>query len=337
MEYAYCFVDLHANGVLGESGYPSVCNLDNAIYPIWRRENFRAGNIEEGVRMLKMGDSSWDESLCLLDQRVYQRMEPGLRLASLLLTQSGPFFSQLIYGQLQIRQVRRLQPLGTPDEWRTRVVNILRNPRHSPELIAEELEEFADRVAENSLTYFPDDVPGPYAWGEARTTLHDQCRYAIGIGSSLADVICQPQWHRTNAQSRRYYNFQLAVTLVHELAHVAWRYRPWDELLEEPESESDEVIMSPSEEQIELDQSWETWFFGGELRPIDTFETPPRWLGFAFGPFTIDSGNEESLFWRDCRFGGTAIPAWCINQFSRSNDGQLISKGVSHFRSISRH
>jgi hypothetical protein len=266
------------------------------------------GNIEEQEMMLRMSDSSWYQFTRPLDQTVYQRIEPALLLASLLLEQSGPFFSQLIYGQLQIRQVRRLQPLGTPDEWETRAANVVRNPRHSPQLIAEELDGFANHVAEDSLTYFPDDIPVTYAWGEARTTLNDQCRYAIGIDSSLADLICQSQWYATNAQSRRYYNFRLAVTLVHELAHVAWRYRRWDELLEE-------VIMSRSEEQIELGQSWETWFFGGELRPIDTFETPPRWLGFAPGPFTTDSRNEVSLPWRDCRSGGTATPACCVNQF----------------------
>jgi hypothetical protein len=72
MERAYSFADLHANGVLGEWGYPGVCNLDNDIHPIWRSENFRMGNIEEQEMMLKMSDSSWDQSTRLLDQRIYR-------------------------------------------------------------------------------------------------------------------------------------------------------------------------------------------------------------------------------------------------------------------------
>lgn len=182
-------------------------------------------------------------------------------------------------------------------------------------MIAAQLEAFADHVAESSLIYFPDKVSVDDAWGETRTTLDERCRYAVGIGSLLADVICQPQWHKISAQSRRYYNFQLADTLVHELAHVAWRCRRWDELLQQPNTESDEALISPNEQQIELGQSWENWFFGGELQPIDTFEIPPRWLGFIFVPFTRDTGNEDSIAYQDCGLGGHAITAASVNQF----------------------
>lgn len=242
-------------------------------------------------------------------------MEPGLRLASCLLQQSGPFFSQLMYGQLQTPQVKRLQPRGLLNEWRVRLVNVVSNPHYPLPLIASQLEAFAEHVAATLLIYIPDDEDEPQAWGETRVTLDERCRYAIGIGSVFTEVIFQPQWHKTSAQSRRYYNFQLAVTLLHELAHVAWRCRFWDDMIQNPDAEVGEAVLAPEEEQIELGQSWETWFFGGELQPIDLFEEPPRWLGFTFIPFTIDSGNPESVIYPDCRYGGHAIPAYCINQF----------------------
>ena len=315
MEYAYHFDDLEVNHVLGELGYPGICNLDNAIHPMWRRERFRVGSIRKQVRMLKINDGSWDRSTFLPDQRIYQRMEPGLRLASLLLEQSGPFFSRLMYGQLQTPPIKKLHPRGGPDEWRIRSVNVVGDPRYPPQVVAAQLKAFAEHVAENSLIYIPNDIAITEAWGELHTTFQERCRYAIGIGSILSDVICQPQWHRISAQTRRYYNFQLAATLVHELAHVAWRCRRWDDLLQDPGAEPEEAVLSPSEEQIELGQSWEKWFFGGELCPIDTFEVPARWLGFSFSPFTIDTENQESMAYKDCRSVNHAIPAFCINQF----------------------
>lgn len=102
-----------------------------------------------------------------------------------------------------------------------------------------------------------------------------------------------------------------------ELAHVAWRCRNWDAMSDNPDEVGKEAVLSPSEEQIELGQAWENWFFGGALQPIDTYETPTRWLGYSYAPFTIDTCNNESLAYQDCRLGGRAIPAASINQFFR--------------------
>lgn len=334
MQYAHNPEDLHANLVLGERGYLGICNLDNDIHPLWRHSNFRVGDIAEQVRLLETNDSSWDRSTLPLDQRIYQRMEPGLRLATLLLEQSGPFFSQLMHGQLQSRQIRKIEPLGDVKDWRIRWTNVVENPHFPSHVIAGQLRTFADHVTENSLIYFPIDKTGTGAWADTRATFKDRCRcrYAIGIGSLLADVICQPQWHRTSAQGRRYYNFQLALTLVHELAHVAWRCRRYNDIIQDPDTENDEVLLWPNEEQIELGQSWEYWFFGGELQAIDTFERPPRWLGFGFGPFTIDSGNERSIDYPDCRLGTYAIPAVCINQFFQKQRWADHTNGSASFQ-----
>lgn len=331
MEYAYNSEDLDGNLVLGEAGYRGICNLDNDIHPIWKRENFRVGDIEEQVRMLEMNDVSWDRSTLPLDPKIYQRMKPGLRFASLLLGQSGPFFSQVMHGELQPRQVRRLHPLGDLNEWKLRWVNVLGKPNFHQRVIAAQLENFAENVAANSLIYFPGDTAVDYSWGVTHTALDERCRYAIGIGSLLADVICQPQWHKISAQNRRYHNFQLAITLVHELAHVAWICRCWADLLQDPDAATEEAVLSPDEEQIELGQSWENWFFGGDFQPIETAETPPRWLGFSFGPFTRDSGNSESLNYQDCRYGVTAIPAFCINQFFQKERWAAHKDGTDPF------
>ena len=318
MQYAYHREDLEANLVLGEPGYQGICNLDNDIHPIWRRENFRVGDIAEEGRLLKTKDVSWDRYTLPLDPKIYQRIEPGLRLASLLLEQSGPFFSHVLYGMLQPRQVRRLHPLGEVDQWRNRWVDVIGKPHYPKQVVAAQLNRFAEHVAENSLTYLSSHSSVDCSWGETRTQLDERCRYAVGIGLLLAKVICQPQWHRISAQARRYYNFQLAATLVHELAHVAWICRCWDDFLEDPDTarENEEAILSPNEEQMELGYSWENWFFGCELRPIETEDTtPPKWLGYACAPFTQDSGNPGSIQNRNSRYGATAVPAQCINQF----------------------
>lgn len=318
MQYAYHPEDLEANLVLGEPGYQGICNLDNDIHPIWRRENFRVGDIEEEITLLGTNDPSWDRNALPLEPNIYQRIKPGLRLASLFLQQSGPFFSHVLYGTLQPRQVRRLHPFGEVDQWRNRWVDVIGKPHFSKQEIAAQLNTFADHVAENSLTYLSTHGSDDCPWGQTLTQLNERCRYSVGIGLFLAQVICQPQWHTCSAQTRRYHNFQLATTLIHELAHVAWICRCWDDFLEDPETVRDnaEAILSPDEEQMELGQSWENWFFGCELRPIETDDTTPStWLGYACAPFTQDSANPGSIQYRNSRYGATAIPARCINQF----------------------
>ena len=331
MEYSYNPQDLEANGVLKQSGHPGICDLNNDVHPIWRREIFRMGDIKEQVRLLERNDSSWDRSIDRVEETYYQRMKHGLQLATLLLQESGPFFSQLLYGKLEGRQVSRLHPLGPFEEWRMREVNVVSNPRFSASVIANQLETFTKHVAESSRIYLPGYNRRTDAWGETRVTYNDRCRYAIGIGSVLADVFCTPQWHKVNAQTRRFFNFQLALTLVHELAHVAWRCRRWNDILDNPDEEDEEAILFPSEEQVEIGQSWEIWFFGGELRPIDTYENPPRWLGFTCGEFTSDSGNKDSLAYRDCRYGGRAVPAASINQFFQRKRWAAYKDGTQPF------
>jgi hypothetical protein len=316
MEYAYDSQDLDANLVTGEPGYPGICNVDNDIHPMWRIEKFRVGNINEEVRMLRSNDDSWDRSTPLLDPKLYERMLPGLRLASLLLGQSGSFFSQLLRGRRNAFHVRRLQPMGDYDDWRIRPLDVIGDPHEPPYVVAAELEAFANHVADKWLIYIPgEDSSVTGAWGETQTTFNERCRYAVGLGSVLTDVMCEPQWQKQSAQSRRYYNFQLAITLVQELAHVVWRARRWDELLHDPECESEDAILSPNEEQVELGQAWENWCFGGELRLIETYEEPARWFGYAFCPFSIDSGYQRSVGYPDTRFSTHAIPAFCIYQF----------------------
>ncbi|ERF76888.1 hypothetical protein EPUS_02599 [Endocarpon pusillum Z07020] len=334
MQYAHHQEDLEANLVVGEPGYEGICNLDNDIHPIWRRENFRVADIADEARLLRKNHALWDRYTLPLEPKIYQRIEPGLRLASLLLQQSAPFFSQVLYGTLQPRRVRRLHPLGEVDQWRYRWVDVIGKPHFSKQEIAAQLNRFAEHVAEKSLIYLSSHTSLDNAWGETRTQLNERNRYAVGIGLSLGKVICQPQWNKCSAQTRRYYNFQLATTLVHELAHVAWICRCWDDFLEDPElvREDEEAIFSPSEVQMELGQSWENWFFGCELRPIEAEDTtPPKWLGYACSPFTLDSGNPGSIQYRNSRYGATAIPAKCINQFFQKGRWAAHMDGYEHF------
>ena len=332
MEYAYNPKDLQANGVIEESCDPGMYNLDNDIHPIWKRDNFRVGDIDEQVRMMKMNDGSWDRNVARIDDNIYRRLEHSLRLATLLLQESGPFFSQLLYGELQALRVRRLHPHGEFGEWRMRSVNVVSNPQYSAPVVAAQLSAFAEDVADTSRIYFSSQEKVRDVWGETQPTLDERCRYAMGIGSILTSVICTPLWHKVSDQTRRFYSFQLALTLVHELAHVAWRCRRWEHLLGNPDDVHEEPILSPSEEQVELGQSWENWFFGGELRPIDAQEDPPRWLGYAYAPFTLDTANQDSLVYRDCRYGGHAVTAQSINQFFQAKPWADHKDGTSPFQ-----
>jgi hypothetical protein len=315
MAFALNVDELETNLVLKEAGYRGICDLDNDIHPMWSRERFRIGNFAEQAHLSNTNNSKWDQSPFRLSQKTYERIEPALRLASLLLEHSGPFFSQVLHGQRKLPKIKRLQPMGAVSEWKMCWVHEVRNPEFSPEVVAAQLTTFTDHVAANSLVYFNAEGSELASWGEIRLSLEERCRYLIGIGDILARVICFPVWHQTPAQTRRYYNFQLATTLLHELAHVAWRARHWTPISGRPRLRMTEAVLNTEEEQIELGQSWERWFLGGELQPLETGETPPRWLGFSFVPFNIDTGNSDSLNYRDDGHGGHAIPASCINQF----------------------
>lgn len=315
MEFAFKFEDLEDHYVDGEQAFPGISNLDNDVHPLFKMENFRLASAEDETNLLKDKDPTFDTSAGRMDKKIYERILPGLRLATLLLAHSGPFFSQVLHGDLEARQVKRIRTRDEVEDWTFQWVNVIEEVRFSQTLIATQRESFAQHVAENALFYFDSALEDH--WGSTRVSYQERCRYTIAIGKKLIRLFCEGIWHQTPAQTRRYMNFQLATTIIHELAHVAWYSRWWNERLLDDTQYTEEAICSHDEEQVELGQSWENWFFKGSLCPINCFDVlkPPRWEGYTWAPFTKDYLNGESISYPDAAYGCTAVASWSINRF----------------------
>jgi hypothetical protein len=216
---------------------------------------------------------------------------------------------------LQARQVKKIHPGNGSDhkKFTFQWVNVFEDILFAGAVTEPQRNIFANHVAENILFYFDGALKG--IWGQSQSCFTERCRYSIQIGSDLTGAICGPQWNKMTAQNRRYVNFQLATTLLHELAHVAWYRRWWDEIVLDDTARTEEAVLSHDEEQVELGQSWERWFFGGALQPLQLGRKPSDWLGYTFASYTRDTGNEESVGYPDCTHGSTAVPAYSINRF----------------------
>jgi hypothetical protein len=312
MEFAFNFEDLGRHFVMEDADFSGISNLDNDVHPLFKRDHFRLASLEHESKLLLKNDPTFDVSAQRLNEEIYQRILPGLRLATLFFEHSGPFFSQVLQGELEPRKVKRLNIWGEVENWTVQWVNVIEEVRFSQTLIAMQRDYFAQHLAENTLFYFDDALEDH--WAEARPSYRERCRYTIGMGKNISRLFCEAPWHQTKAQTRCFMNFQLATTLIHELAHVAWYYRWWDYRLLRHPDHKEEAICSHDEVQIELGQSWETWFFKGCLRPM-TLEHPPRWVGYTWAPFTRDCENTEAVTYPDTTHACSAVPAYSINQF----------------------
>jgi hypothetical protein len=317
MEFAFDFDELGKQCVHGEAGYPGISNLDNDVHPMFKIEKFRIASAKRERELVDKNDPMFDTSAERMDQNIYERILPGLRLATLFLEHSGAFFSQVLQGELEPRQVKRIIPGSDGGDWRFLWINVIEELPRSQYFHALLLNLWTKHVAENILFYF--DREHKDDWADSHASYQERCRYTIAIGRSLQQYFCEALWHQTKAQTRRYMNFQLAATLIHELAHVAWYYRWWDDRLRDFSEHTEEGICSHDEEQVELGQSWENWFFKGNFRPLEITVNPPLWAGYTWAPFTRDCENSDSISYPDATCGGAAVSAYSINQFFQKN------------------
>ncbi len=253
-------------------------HLTNNVHPIWAYRNWsrnvRAGNVPrvDGKESMKkpLRPRAQRARCKKLPTHTFERILPALRLATLLLEKSLPWFWNVRYAPYK--------PFGRQKQT---VLELDEGPwtQHKENQIRSDLNTIADR-------YFL--LHGIHGWdlnatGVSVTCLHnldadvpedpDENTYVLCwperahlltvIAKEAMDFIGSSQWLDLPLALQHRCLFQIATLLMHELAHILLSYRADDTLL------NNEPYFRRTEPTRELGFSWECFMFGGHITVVD--------------------------------------------------------------------
>lgn len=190
-------------------------SLDNDLHPLYQRFSFRASALTYNTTGEEIGEP-------FLEERVYDRMVPAFRLASLLLDFSLPFLTKVFCADLVFagEQYAFSPVYECTDEDIQRVRDLL--------------VEWAGRTRFYCRT--PDPPPGPdgltfEAISEIRTggrPLPTPAHTLIYIKLRTIEFFSQENYDAVDTETKTSQLVQLAFVLVHEQAHAVFCHR-WAE------------------------------------------------------------------------------------------------------------
>lgn len=236
--------------------------LKNDLHPLYRHFNFRASALT--------ADTTGEEgNEPFLEVQVYERMVPALRLASLLLEFSLPFYTKIFCANIIfVGQQYAFDPTYESTDTDIQRVRDL-------------LVEVSDRTRFYCRTPFvaPDSPHHEIVLGssEVRTggePLPTPAHSLIGISKRTIDFFSQDGYGEIDAETKTSQLVQLAFVLVHEQAHAIFNHK-W---AEDPELSNDErefvrrvaprepmYHMQMDHRYYELGFALQAWIHGGSI------------------------------------------------------------------------
>lgn len=256
-------------------------HLTNNIHPIWAYKNWsrniRAQNTPrmENAQLRKQPlRKSVQRARCKkLPSHIYERILPALRLSSLFLEKSLPWFWNVRYAPLRRFGNRGQRELVLDEEgdWTVQKEQQIRTDLntiasryfilhglHGWEINATgtstaiNLNLDADCVAED-----PNDDDGYVIYWQKRAHL------ITVVAKETVEFIGSRAWLNLPLAIQHRCLFQLALLLMHELAHIVIFFRADDALL------NNEPYFRRSEPTREMGFSWEHHMFGGLIAVVD--------------------------------------------------------------------
>lgn len=235
--------------------------LENDLHPLYQRFNFKASALTYDTTGEEAGEP-------FLEARVYERMIPAFRLASLLLDFSLPFLTKVYCADLVfVGQLYAFSPVYECTDAKIQGVRDL-------------LVEWADRT--RFYTRTPDPPLGPdgvafEAITEVRTggrPFPTPAHSLISIKLRTIEFFSQENYDEIDTETKTSMLVQLAFVLVHEQAHAVFCHR-W---AEDPDLEQDERAfisrVTPREPMYhmhmdpryyELGFALQAWIHGGSI------------------------------------------------------------------------
>lgn len=282
MSFAFTLRDLHAYTIIPSNPRRQIneSTLNNAIHDLWKQENFRISNLETEWDLLEDNNPLSEIDDKKLPDHIYQRMVPALQLATLMLRQSRQFLLRVVFGEIR-------NPPSLRAIWRATGDSHNRHLRKTA-VLDQDREISASDAATYDNTWLPSFASkyrillprmgaGPGTLGRSRAIASCHKPFLSEVFEYYLAFFSSGFFESTPAHVRQAASFCFATTLVHEFVHVAWLRRTFkytdqqirtaNPPLNRKLSTRAEPLYRQEDQEIELGDAWETFFFGGAVHP----------------------------------------------------------------------
>lgn len=236
--------------------------LTNPIHYLWAEHKFKDF---DRFKVDRMTDEHLTNSN--ITWVLYNRLKPGLQLATLLLDRARPFLERVMFAPLVRCSTNNPFPLhALSDKWPCGLTDWAVFDRELREL------SWTYRIYRESPTLHSKSADDMH-WG-ATDIMFDESQTSHLIFSSIAacifDVVDHRDWVLRPTEEQQSVLLVFAITLVHELTHALWMKRvcsrpaPWRDSIDLPLGLAGEPAFYPNETLTELGQRLELELFGGE-------------------------------------------------------------------------
>lgn len=325
MSFGYRHDMLNAYEAFWAPRTKTVSPLKNDIHPLWKQDNFRMGSRREMVERCVFG-LDWDDASSRMPDDLYKTIEPALRLASMFLAYSRPFYMMILRAnEVPVKGINVLVREGLLQN-RTMLQcldpNWLPRPEDEKaydEAIGEIAGDFRLYCGDNSSTIFPDSLV------YAATNHASSPRFWIYnfFASDYFEEFASSRFRHISVQQRHRLLFQFTITLLHELAHVMLRKRRQNDVFLQYEPEP---LFEPNDVTAELGHAWETWAFGGTMYPTG-FPVDMRNFGLRWCPW-LWAMNPSNTTCLDYPYGEFVIHASTMSRFFSTTGWDKHKNGV---------
>lgn len=294
MSFAFSGGDLQANYCMQTPDLTDSIPLDNDFHPIFQPQNFRVGIVTNGLGIFYSQDPQWQSSTDMFPSQLYDRILPAVRLASLMLDRSIPFFNRIWHAQ----EISHPGLLNHTYLDSTQVANCQEMDQTIQSLLS-----FAACIR-FYISSLGRDSPSPSGdiWqGITYSALNSKIsplpQLCIGLEYGFIDFFAGEQYSRASEEGRLRANFMLARLMMHELAHGFRQWRALDEISKQASAQGKEVSIfggpptlepwycdvtkGPQDPENELGRAWEDWFFNGCIKSIGFRKDYNAPFGFA--------------------------------------------------------
>ncbi|KAL6250190.1 hypothetical protein RBB50_002491 [Rhinocladiella similis] len=195
------------------------------IHPLWRDLAFRKADFREYLSFPDLDKPEYN-----IDEVVYDRMKPGLRLATLFLEEATPELARIFYAGVEPEPNAAGHPgqrlkewRGTPDKQRALGSELVR------------LSKMYRVTALDPQGGDPREINCPFAKTDTaitdlvfcptHTRPHQKFYPQSAISNTWQAFFERQDWDTISDTEKEGRLLLLAVTLIHELAHVVWFHR----------------------------------------------------------------------------------------------------------------
>ena len=293
MSFSFESADLQSYHVIStETQDRSLPKLNGTVHNIWRRANFVLGMTRKEQKAFRRNGFQNFPVDKTLHTEMYERMRPGLSLATSMLNHSRDFFITFINSNNQRKENGKLQ-FKVARTGKHMVLDGMYKKSNANKAAHEAaLDIMMDDFSDSTCFFIPTKRESEGCWGLTDLSYgkkYDQNYLSFELDFIFYNFFSTSQFEKAKLEERRCFYLMLAITCVHELTHALWYKHTmpvWEDERQGKRFKEFAVAEPFYAEQdpfAELGHAWENFMFAGIISPLQPESSEDLNLSISHG------------------------------------------------------